>query len=375
MKIFQSTQNALKMLGIYRAQTFHQSNRLNVKNLSVLMLFGLFFIATILYLIFDAKTFIEYSQSMYGFAVGLALLTLFITIIWKSPQIFQLIDNYENTIARRKYAIFDSQAHNMRCLIVMHFKSIGMEKSAPSKVMYEKMNEKIEKWTSAVNIVFVNVTPYFLTLICVAAVLRTYRKRDLQRADFCLPFYFWLASISSSNLTDFSTYYYIISRHLSTYFLFKFFHTKGYRTTGKHFHTAIWVQPPLKLCTACIVWQWSRFYYESSSDRSWHLQHLSKTFSIWCKPSIKNGWPTAIGLNWPETFMKLFNFMPNLISLVRLKPIKPSSINSQFWILFRLAGDFANLYEFIFAVNFLWSLMTICSQLLMLRMVILKHFG
>lgn len=106
MKIFQSTQNSLKLLGIYRPMAFQLNHLLNRKNFGFLIFFVIFFIATVLNLVFEAKTFNEYSESFMGVAVGMGSVCLFTVCIWESVNIFQLIDDLENAIARSKYSEF-----------------------------------------------------------------------------------------------------------------------------------------------------------------------------------------------------------------------------------------------------------------------------
>lgn len=103
MKIFQSIQNSLKMLGIYRPMVFQQFHRLNRKNVGLLAYLGVFFLAAVLYIVFEAETFNEYSESFFSVAVGLVVLILLILAILKASEIFELIDNYENVIGHREY--------------------------------------------------------------------------------------------------------------------------------------------------------------------------------------------------------------------------------------------------------------------------------
>lgn len=70
-------------------------------------------------------------------------------------------------------------------------KSTGMEKSATSRAMYENLNAKIEKWTTALNTVMIKVTPIVSHTACVLAILWIHQTSGLQRADYLLTFYLW----------------------------------------------------------------------------------------------------------------------------------------------------------------------------------------
>lgn len=70
----------------------------------VLAFLGWFCIATVLHLVLEAKTFNEYSESFLGVAVGVGGCSLFISVIWRTVDNFQLIDDYGNTIAQREYS-------------------------------------------------------------------------------------------------------------------------------------------------------------------------------------------------------------------------------------------------------------------------------
>lgn len=58
-----------------------------------------------MFLLVEAKTFIEFSDCFYIWATGICTLFNFISNIERREQIFQLIDNFEDVILKRKQMI------------------------------------------------------------------------------------------------------------------------------------------------------------------------------------------------------------------------------------------------------------------------------
>lgn len=71
--------------------------------------------------------------------------------------------------------------------------STGMEKTASStKIRYECLNTRIEKWTTVLNVIMVRVTPAILIVTCISPVIWIHSTRGLQHEDYKLVYYFWL---------------------------------------------------------------------------------------------------------------------------------------------------------------------------------------
>lgn len=104
------------MMGIYRPRPFEQFHRVNWLNSSFLLFLVFFSVATILYVIFEADNFDEYSESFSGVANGIVTFCLFIGYISKTPDIFQLISDFEKTIAQSKYLGMHSFICHRQCI-------------------------------------------------------------------------------------------------------------------------------------------------------------------------------------------------------------------------------------------------------------------
>lgn len=130
MKIFTTFQKASEKLGIYRPQSFQLFQTLNIKNFGILICFVFFSLATILYLISEAKTFDEYSESLLGFVVGISIVGCFIVIIWKTADIYRLIDNFERVITQSEWFL-RSDCKNTKCNEIKIFRNgkIGIIKT------------------------------------------------------------------------------------------------------------------------------------------------------------------------------------------------------------------------------------------------------
>lgn len=67
-----------------------------------------------------------------------------------------------------------------------------MEKSASSMATYTNLNSKIEKWTAALNVIMVRVTPIISIAACISPAIWIHMTGQLQQDDFKLVYYIWL---------------------------------------------------------------------------------------------------------------------------------------------------------------------------------------
>lgn len=90
MKIFQSTLEFLAFIGITA-----ESRPFNVRNLLVLLTFGTMVTLICTFLLREASTFKDYTDSIYMSSVTIAITTTFLSLIWKKENVFQFIDFWE----------------------------------------------------------------------------------------------------------------------------------------------------------------------------------------------------------------------------------------------------------------------------------------
>lgn len=111
MKLFQNFQKFLAF-GVVRAketkdqaftskakdQSSVQTEPLSLLNLLAPINFGCGVLLTLIYLLFEAKDFVEYSEAFYPFATSLLNVCNVSVFIQNGGKIFQLIDHLENTV-------------------------------------------------------------------------------------------------------------------------------------------------------------------------------------------------------------------------------------------------------------------------------------
>ena len=91
MKLFQVIQKNFTVLGIGSNQS-----RFNLKLLKTCLTYGLSFTSSAIFLFFEARSFIEFTNNIYV-TTAIAVITIYFSIwMWKLQKFFQLIDNLEN---------------------------------------------------------------------------------------------------------------------------------------------------------------------------------------------------------------------------------------------------------------------------------------
>lgn len=107
MKIFQTIQKSLKVLGIQRQQSgeFH---RFTLKNVFISILCALSIVSSGAYSLYEAENYSEYLDSIYA-VLGLSVCSAFYGMfLWKMANVFRLIANFEQQVQKRKFIQFNN---------------------------------------------------------------------------------------------------------------------------------------------------------------------------------------------------------------------------------------------------------------------------
>lgn len=102
LKVFQTTVNHYRSLGVYISQAFEKNSRINIKLVIAYFFLCQFFFTTGTFFFIGADTFGDYTDSLYWSATSLTTISLLSIIILKKKNLFNLFDGYEKTIAIRK---------------------------------------------------------------------------------------------------------------------------------------------------------------------------------------------------------------------------------------------------------------------------------
>lgn len=99
VKLFQATRRFLDMAGIYPPQP-HQLHRFSSRNLTILIGLIVAFIGVSGYFLFLAKNMVDYSISFYASVSILFFICVFTINIWKTSNIYELLDLGERLIEK-----------------------------------------------------------------------------------------------------------------------------------------------------------------------------------------------------------------------------------------------------------------------------------
>lgn len=79
-----------------------QTQKFALKNLPPYICFGYGVVMTLVFLIYEAQEFVEYSESFYPFVTSLLNLCNITVMIWNGAELFRLIDHLECETQKRK---------------------------------------------------------------------------------------------------------------------------------------------------------------------------------------------------------------------------------------------------------------------------------
>lgn len=148
----------------------------------------------------EATTFVEFSNTFFPIItafVSICSCTLQITL---RSKIIDLIDDLEMVIEARKWT-FSKQIYIYEsCVLAVYALSIVGIQRPESKILYEKSNAFVQKWT--------NIVYYFLSKLAVPSLMSIfifssyflYFIVELKENAFHLPFVTWYVSISLSEV-------------------------------------------------------------------------------------------------------------------------------------------------------------------------------
>lgn len=187
MKIFKLIRKYFADVGLAASQS-QQADRLNARNVTILLTFGLNVILAGAYIVYGTTDFHEYVESIFGCSTVAAIAIAFASIVWDMQKIFKFLSNFDQIISKSKtqFGFF--------CIFVfyLNIKSPILGCVNPiSKTIYHSTDRKLHKWIKLLNIALVNVAPICVTLLLFIASFVVYFTTDLGNDAFFLPFTIW----------------------------------------------------------------------------------------------------------------------------------------------------------------------------------------
>lgn len=101
MQLFEQARIYAAVIGIVPLPP-GETYKYNRRNVTVLVIFGLFFICCTAFVLFDAKTFQEYARAFFLWICVLGVYIGFFTAIVKTVEIFKYVDKTERITDNRK---------------------------------------------------------------------------------------------------------------------------------------------------------------------------------------------------------------------------------------------------------------------------------
>lgn len=102
INFFEPIEQYCHIVGIKAHQT-NQNNRFNARNLTILLVFGIFIVLEVFYIVYEAKSFDEYNITVYVISSLLGISICFANLIWNMPKIFHVFKSIEAIIRNSKF--------------------------------------------------------------------------------------------------------------------------------------------------------------------------------------------------------------------------------------------------------------------------------
>lgn len=102
MIIFREIKKSLVFCGVESPQS-EKNNRFNLRNLMILVFFSASTTIMSLFMICEDGTMAEYSSAIYGCLSSTMTTIILLIFVWKTKELYKLINNFETTIEEREF--------------------------------------------------------------------------------------------------------------------------------------------------------------------------------------------------------------------------------------------------------------------------------
>lgn len=175
----------------------HQSSSkhpFNTRNAIALTMSTICVTSNIIFLLHDAKTFEEYTNTIYVLSTAVLGKTNYSIALWKSAECFHVFDSFQNVINKSEWM----NVNHFHFGIEFHFASkyrpsirlLGLTKCV-SRTIYAETNSMVEKWCQITHSFIVKITPIFLGAQFLTVGFFMYFTTDLGNDAFELQFPTW----------------------------------------------------------------------------------------------------------------------------------------------------------------------------------------
>lgn len=133
----------------------------NAKNLFFILSLIMFCASTLAFLIFRAKTMLEYGICLFTSLSGLTLLIVVLISIWQTQNIFKMIESCELHIELSESFLcpfFVIKSSNSNSFFILSLRGIGLKNDWISKTVYEEVIERIENMSNLIHFALIKVS-------------------------------------------------------------------------------------------------------------------------------------------------------------------------------------------------------------------------
>lgn len=195
MKIFVKVSHIFNVVGINSNQNCPFSSKYFLS----LFLYGQILISTMVFFFAEAEQLHDYAYCFYAIATFLGTSISTFLCLWRMKSLFELITDMENFIKKSLFKKFIYTCFRLifECfskIIYFDFKTISEKfvrsesENLLARPIYEKVNEKVEKWSHIFNFVFVKLTLPANVIPSIVFTTVHYFATDLGDNAFLLPF-------------------------------------------------------------------------------------------------------------------------------------------------------------------------------------------
>lgn len=171
---------ALANIGIFAPSPFVKPKILTWRNALISIFMAIFSMMTGAFLLFEAKTLVDYSSSVHAFTTILIITFEISFFSYQSSNIFELIASFKQIIEKRMLQWYGIESFYTDIWCKIRLTGVEQPKS---KVIYEEANNEIENWTRIMFTV-TRRSAYLLSGSNLAFTLVVYFTTGLEEDDF-----------------------------------------------------------------------------------------------------------------------------------------------------------------------------------------------
>lgn len=187
VRLFQNLREYYQTMGIYLPNSSIRRHYLNQRNSFFLTCYTQLLITSMLFLLFEAETTLEFGAALYAVLAESFCIWYFLIKMYKMPKILQLIDKFDAFMEKSKriqwfwvkfcdWFLFPFSP-NMQILLGAH-----------GTIMYYELIEKIERLSEITYLILVKISILGIFQPYINITIVNYFMLDMKNESFYLPY-------------------------------------------------------------------------------------------------------------------------------------------------------------------------------------------